>query len=81
MENQEQEPTIQEKLRTALAKYFEPAEDVTAQHILYKQFVEEYGQIISKFDCYLSWVKAWGNPYLKDANGDLGFKMKVIPKN
>ena len=72
--------SIQKELQDLLSNYFEPSETVTAQHILYENFVKEHGRLITKFQCYLTWHEAWGNPELKDEAGNLGYKMKVLPK-
>lgn len=69
-----------QQVKKALDKYFEPSKNVTAQDVLYKQFVEQYGAIVSKFQMYICFATGWGNCTGKAENGSAGYHMKVKQK-
>lgn len=60
---------------------FKESETVTAQHILWENFLKIRPGLkgsFNKFVFYVSLGENYGQPYLKDANGDLGYKLEVI---
>lgn len=65
------------KEQEALNKYFEDSENVTAQHVLYKNFVDQYGMIVNKFMMYVLFDTAWGNCTGKAEDGSAGYHKRV----
>lgn len=62
--------------KQTLTRYFEPCETVTAQHVLYNEFVKKYG-FISKFLMYVLFLTGWGQCTGKDSSGSAGYHMKL----
>lgn len=67
----------QNKSQEALNKYFEDSDEVTAQHVLYNDFVKSYGQRILKFQMYILFQDGWGNCTGKAKCGSLGYHKKL----
>lgn len=68
------------KEQEALNMYFEESDTVTAQDVLYTEFVEQYGMLVNKFMMYVLFGTAWGNCTGKAENGSAGYHKKVKPK-
>lgn len=72
--------TEQKQSEKALNIYFEASETVTAQHVLYNEFIALYPNMCSKFQMYTLFLQGWGNPTGKDTDGNLGYHKKLKPK-
>lgn len=62
-----------------LEECFEFSDVPTAQHILFRGYSTEVPQCAKRF-FYLVMKKVYGFPNVKDANGNLGFKLRFVPK-
>jgi len=60
-----------------LEECFEPSEEVTAQHILFRDYQKESPACMKIF-FYIVIQKVYGMPHLKDSNGNLGFALKYV---
>lgn len=69
---------IEKEAAEILNRWFEPSQEVTAQHVLYNDFVSEYGGSLSKFVMYILFQQGWGNPTGKAECGSLGYHKKVV---
>jgi hypothetical protein len=71
-----EEKTEQQKCAEALARYFEESDEVKAAHLLYKD-PRTLRPDINKFQFYLIAMTARNGHDGKDANGDLGWAIKL----
>lgn len=62
-----------------LKECFETSETVTAQHILFKEYFAEVPQV-PKIFFYIVMERVYGFPAHKDQGGNLGFKLRFVPK-
>lgn len=62
-----------------LEECFEESETVTAQHILFKDYQRE-APACPKIFFYIVMEKVYGPARYKDERGDLGFKLRFVPK-
>ena len=60
-----------------LKECFEPSEEVTAQHILFRDYIKE-SPACPKIFFYIVMEMVYGRVHLKDADGNLGFPLKFI---
>lgn len=70
------------KKEVDLEKFYEPSEECTAQHILFKDFVEATKwKGLPKVIFYILLGEIYGQPIHKDKDGYLGFKIKLAATN
>lgn len=62
-----------------LEECFEVSDEPTAQYILFKDYQGEVPQC-GKVFFYIVMEKVYGFPGVKDASGNLGFKLRFAPK-
>lgn len=66
------------KKEIGIAQYIEPADKVTANHILFKHFQERTKwKQVPKIIFYILMQEQYGPPYEKDIKGDLGYRLEV----
>lgn len=66
------------KKEVSIDQYYEPDEKCTAQHILFKDFIEgTKWKGLPKVIFYILLGDTYGQPVHKDPNGYLGFKIKL----
>jgi len=67
------------KKEVDISQYYEPSEECTAQHILFKEFIEtSKWKNLPKIIFYILLGEVYGQPIHKDKDGNLGFKIKLI---
>lgn len=62
-----------------LEECFEPSETVTAQHILFNDYLAEC-PAVPKLFFYIAMEKVYGRALFINAEGDLGFKLQFKPE-
>ena len=66
------------KKEVAIEQYYEPAEECTAQHILFKDFITATKwKRLPKVIFYILLGNAYNPPIDKDKDGNLGYKIKL----
>jgi hypothetical protein len=66
------------KKELKLQNDFEPADTVTANHILFEQWRQKTQRFkFAKFIFYIIMDEIYGESHEKDANGDLGRRLKM----
>jgi hypothetical protein len=66
------------KKEIPLTEYYNEVETVTAQHILFKLFIEgTLWKGVPKMIFYILLQDFFGPPHLKDKNGDLGYAIQL----
>ena len=66
------------KKEVDIAKYYEPSEECTAQHILFKDFIAATKwKGLPKVIFYILLGDTYGQPVHKDHENNLGFKIKL----
>jgi hypothetical protein len=65
------------KKEIEITQYYEPSEICTANHILFKEFIEKTKwKGVPKIIYYIVMNETYGQPEHKDENGNLGYKLK-----
>lgn len=66
------------KKEVNITPYYEPSDECTAQHTLFKDFTDATKwKGLPKIIFYILLGDAYGQPHHKDANSNLGFKIKL----
>jgi hypothetical protein len=67
------------KKEVHIVSFFEKSDEVTANHILYQQFIESSKwKGLPKIIFYILMSDVYGQPHLKDKKGLLGYALKII---
>lgn len=67
------------KEQVAIEQFYEQSDTVTAQHVLYNEFIEETKwKGLPKILFYILLNETFGFPNLKDADNNLGYALKLI---